>query len=100
DAHRVLEEAIAVAEDSRRDYQGDLSNRSSYFRINSRPYERLIQLYADEGNVVEALRCSERNRARAFLDALAVQGGIPSLALQGSERERDRTMKAELNRLV
>jgi len=95
-AHRTLDEAVAMAESLRAEYVGDLSDRS----MIEEPYNALIDLYLQEGNLEAALRCSERKRARTFLDAIIAHGGVAPLPLRNDEAEREHALRGEVDRLL
>jgi CHAT domain-containing protein len=95
-ARQALSDAIATSETLRSKFPGDLSNRASYFRDLTLPYERMIGLLAGQGKALDALRWSERKRARALLDGLATASSAPA----ASQSQRAKALDDQLNQLL
>jgi CHAT domain-containing protein len=82
---------------SQLDVDGDAATR--YFDDKRDPYGELAELLVDGGRAYEALRVSERMRARA-LTAVLEQGKVDvSASMTAAEKERERELNARLTGL-
>jgi CHAT domain-containing protein/uncharacterized protein HemY len=101
DARKHLEESLALIE-TVRTRSGSLELRASYRASVEKAYEFYIELLMQQGQAAEALKASERGRARSLLERLGeahidIRQGVDATLIE-KERDLARVLNAKAQR--
>ena len=96
EAQAEFERAVAIAEELRRSVPGEEIDQQQAFANLVRPYQEMVGVLVDQGDVAGALEYAERAKARVLLDVL--RNGRPDLAsvLTAEERVREAELAVQL----
>ena len=94
-ARKALDEAISVVETMRADVAGGEQQRQGFFEDKVSPYQAMVGLLVEAGEVGAALSYAERAKARVLLDVLQSGRADVAKALTPEERRRERELEGE-----
>lgn len=95
-AREYLTNAIAAAEEARRDVVGDERQQQQFFQMLLAPYHYMVKLSVDEKKPVDAFGFAERVKGRALLDTLEKGRAPITKAMTADEESQEQRLNADV----
>jgi len=99
EAERAFGEAMAMVEEVRTDAAGGQLGREGYLGSRLAPYQRMVELAAQQGDAAAALGHAERVKARTLIDTLRDGRGDLASPLTPGERATEQRLRERLSSL-